>query len=223
MQKLNCSPSIWLASIKGLTAALWLLAGAAWAGFTPVEGRHFLQLPEQQQASGEITWLFWPGGKACAAVNEPLLTLAASHPSLRLHAVPAVLRPAWRWHAKIWHAAASSPRVAAARAALWQQLQLQPDALADIDSAAAFLEAHGIAEARKVLLAPALNQRLADDEQLVHQLALKGVPAVRVGRYLTHAGLTADAEQFLATVAFLATRESTAAAATPEAQPAAAP
>ena len=220
---MNSSPSIWLVSIKGLAAALWLLAGAAWAGFTPVEGRHFLKLPEQSQVAGEITWLFWPGAKACAAVNEPLIELAAHYPTLRLHAVPVVLRPAWRWHAKIWHAAASSPRVAAGRTGLWQAVQQQPDALADIDSAAAFLEAHGIADARKALLAPTLNQRLADDELLVRQLALTGVPAVRVGRYLTHAGLTADQEQFLATVAFLADQESKAPAVTPDAQPATAP
>ncbi|MBQ1784032.1 MAG: DsbA family protein [Gammaproteobacteria bacterium] len=220
---MNSYPSIWSASIKGLAAALWLCASAAWAGFTPVEGRHFLKLPEQHQAAGEITWLFWPGGKACAAVNEPLIELAANYPTLRLHAVPVVLRPAWRWHAKIWHAAASSPRVAAARATLWQTVQQQPNALTDIDSAAAFLAAHGVADAHKVLLAPVLNQRVADDERLVRQLALTGVPAVRVGRYLTHAGLTANPEQFLATVTFLATQESKAPAAMPDAQPAVAP
>jgi thiol:disulfide interchange protein DsbA len=175
-----------------LTISALLFAFSAYAA-QYVKGKHFLPISPKVsavtdvRARHEVVELFWYGCPHCFEF-EPYLDMWSEDKAadINLVRIPAIFNPRWEQHARAFYALEMIGDLQQGHELMFDGMHEQGRALANLDSMARFLAAHGIDEAkfREAFHSFAVETKISRAKELIRQYQIRGVPAVIVnGEY----------------------------------------
>lgn len=201
-------------------AAGWggaLLAGlprraAAQGG--PVEGRHYVRLPQAQHVQAgegriEVIEFFWYGCPSCFAF-EPVLNswIKRAPADVAFRRVHVALTAPYRPHQRLYYTLEALGREAELRARVFNAIHRQRQPLGTPEAMADFVAANGVDRAQFLEMYQSMGVNTACNEASRQSAGYKidAVPALGVnGRYFTSASLVSH-EDMLAVVDWLLAR-----------------
>ena len=203
------------AAAAGLGGALLALAPAgAQAQGGPVEGRHYVRLPQQQHVQAEagrieVIEFFWYGCPGCYAF-EPLLNawVKRAPADVAFRRVHVALTAPYRPHQRLYYTLEALGREAELRARVFNAIHRQRLPLNTPEGMADFVAANGIDRHQFLEMYESMGVNTACNEASRQTAGYKidGVPALAVnGRYFTSLSLV-GLEDMLAVTDWLLAR-----------------
>jgi thiol:disulfide interchange protein DsbA len=179
------------------------------------EGVNYKRIEQQPTSSGdkvEVLEFFWFGCPHCYAF-EPSLEAWLEHKPANVEfiRVPAVFRPSWTLHARLYYALEILGQDKRLVPEVFSYLHKQRRKLDSIDTILNFVSKHGIdrSEFLDTMNSFAVESRIRKSQQLQKDYAIEGVPAVAInGKYLVTATMAGSHENMIKVMNYLIQKES---------------
>lgn len=164
-------------------------------------GNDYEEIPPQPVATGqkiEVVEFFWYGCPHCYQLQQPLEAWLKRKPEdVELRRIPAVFRPSWLAHARVFYALESIGELGRLHQAVYRALHVEKEDLGSVESSTDWAVKHGIDRARwaSAYNSPETSKKVEQARSATRDYAIKGTPSLVVdGRYLTSSSM-ADSYQ----------------------------
>jgi thiol:disulfide interchange protein DsbA len=187
-----------LANAIAGVAVCWLVAGvyAQPPGNARLDSGYRLIAP-QPVATGErieVIEFFWYGCPFCYELQRPLEAWLRRKPAdVALRRIPAVFRPSWVPHARIYYTLEALGAVERLHRAVYDDYHARRFDLDGSDSIADWAARHGVDRATWLAAyeSPEVERKVELARELTARYAVQGTPSLVVdGRYLTSSAMT---------------------------------
>lgn len=183
-------------TLQGLAALAATLTLPA-RGQTTDTGFDYVVIPQQPVPGNdvvEIIEFFWYGCPYCYRLQDPLEAWLAPKPAdVVFRRVPAMFRPSWVNHARLYLALETLDALALHRA-VFEAIHTEGNRLEEHEAIAEWMERQGIPRERwrAAYDDPQMENRLRSALAQLQQYRISGTPSLVVdGRYLTSSSMTA--------------------------------
>ena len=179
------------------------------------EGVNYKRIEQQPTSSGdkiEVLEFFWFGCPHCYAFEPSIEGWLKNKPAnVEFIRVPAVFRPSWALHARLYYALEIMGKDKQLVPEVFSYLHKQRRKLDSIDTILDFVSKHGIdrSEFLDTMNSFAVESRIRKAQQLQKDYAIDGVPAVAInGKYLVTATMAGSHEKMIEVMNYLIQKES---------------
>ncbi len=179
------------------------------------EGVNYKRIEQQPTSSGdkiEVLEFFWFGCPHCYAFEPSIEAWLKNKPAnVEFIRVPAVFRPSWTLHARLYYALEIMGQDKRLMPVVFDYLNKQRRKLDSIDQILNFVSKHGIdrSEFLDTMNSFAVESRIRKAQQLQKDYAIDGVPAIAVnGKYVITGTLAGSHEKMIKVMDYLIQKES---------------
>lgn len=179
------------------------------------EGVNYRLIEQQPTFSGdkiEVLEFFWFGCPHCYAFEPSLDAWLKNKPdNVEFNRVPAVFRPSWTLHARLYYALEILGQDRKMMPEVFSYLHKQRRKLDSIDTILNFVSKHGIdrSEFLDTMNSFAVESRIRKAQQLQKDYAIDGVPTVAInGKYVVTGTMAGSHEKMIEVMEYLIRKES---------------
>jgi len=179
------------------------------------EGVNYKRIEQQPTTSGdriEVLEFFWFGCPHCYAFEPNLEAWLKTKPAnVEFKRVPAVFRPSWVLHARLYYALEVLGQDKQVAPEVFNYLHKQRRKLDSIDTILDFVSKHGLdrSEFLDTMNSFAVETRIRKAQQLQKDYAIDGVPTVAInGKYLVTGSMAGSHEKMIKVMDYLIQKES---------------
>ena len=183
-------------------AMITLAGGASQAAQTAVRlGQEYEEIPQQPIATGpkiEVVEFFWYGCPHCAQLQAPLEAWLKRKPDdVELRRIPAIFRPSWLAHARIFYTLEAIGELGRLHQAVYKAVHVDKEELLSAETSAEWAVRHGVDRSRWMTAYNSADttKKVEAARSATRDYAIQGTPSLVVdGRYLTSSSM-ADSYQ----------------------------
>jgi thiol:disulfide interchange protein DsbA len=175
--------------------------GAANAAQSIRVGHEYEEIPQQPIATGpkiEVVEFFWYGCPHCYQLQQPLEAWLKRKPDdVELRRIPAVFRPSWLAHARVFYTLESLGELGRLHQAVYRALHTEKVDLGSAETSADWAVGHGVDRAKYLTAYNSADttKKVEQARSATRDYAIQGTPSLVVdGRYLTSSSM-ADSYQ----------------------------
>ncbi len=179
------------------------------------EGVNYKTIEQQPTSSGdkiEVLEFFWFGCPHCYAFEPSIEAWLKNKPAnVEFIRVPAVFRPSWTLHARLYYALEIMGQDKRLVPVVFEYLNKQRRKLDSIDQILNFVSKHGIdrSEFLDTMNSFAVESRIRKAQQLQQDYAIEGVPTIAVnGKYVVNGTMAGSHEKMIQVMDYLIQKES---------------
>jgi thiol:disulfide interchange protein DsbA len=179
------------------------------------EGVNYKTIEQQPTSSGdkiEVLEFFWFGCPHCYAFEPSIEAWLKNKPAnVEFIRVPAVFRPSWTLHARLYYALEIMGQDKRLVPVVFEYLNKQRRKLDSIDQILNFVSKHGIdrSEFLDTMNSFAVESRIRKAQQLQQDYAIEGVPTIAVnGKYVVTGTMAGSHEKMIQVMDYLIQKES---------------
>lgn len=179
------------------------------------EDVHYKRITGQPAPGGdnvEVQEFFWFGCPHCYSFEPHLNAWLKNKPAnVEFTRIPAVFRPKWTLHARLYYALEILGQDEKVRPEVFKYMHKQRRKLDSIDTILKFVSKHGIDESEflDTMNSFAVETRIRKAQKLQTDYTISGVPAIVVnGKYLVTGAMAGSYEKMLKVMDYLIEKES---------------
>lgn len=187
-----------------LLCAMLLLFGIGAAGAAQQAiraGHEYEEIPQQPIATGskiEVVEFFWYGCPHCYQLQTPMEAWLKRKPDdVELRRIPAIFRPSWLAHARVFYTLESIGELGRLHQAVYRALHVEKEDLGSAETSAEWAVKHGVDRSRWMTAYNSADttKKVEQARSATRDYAIQGTPSLVVdGRYLTSSSM-ADSYQ----------------------------